>query len=138
MKADMNVRNTRKNLAVDPGVDADSDAVGMLARLIHAQMNAERRPMHVAIKMAKRYFAHICTVLIEEGLRRPEQNIGACEATLSRSLDNVVADLDDVAVTIAEAKIEQRAAERHEKLSDVEEGLDRVTDALEQIEEDHR
>jgi hypothetical protein len=48
----------------DSVTSAEDDAVDALARLIFAQMNSDRRPMHVAIKMARSYFAHICASLL--------------------------------------------------------------------------
>jgi len=136
MKSEVNIVNDSVP-PLDSGDTAKDDAVAALARLIHAQMNVERRPMTTAIAMAKQYLAHICGTLVREGLRRPEMPAAACEAALSHTLDMAIADLDDAAISIAEAK-EEPPGECRDRLSEVEENLERVTEALEQIEEDQR
>ncbi len=57
------------------------------------------------------------------------------EPTLSKRLDAVIADLDDVATTLAEAK-EEPLLESHRKLNEAEQDIEKVTDALESIEEE--
>jgi hypothetical protein len=69
-------------------------------------------------------------------LRRPEED-GECESTLSKRLNMVFADLEDVAITLAEAK-EEPLSESHRKLSDAEEDLEKAADALERIGEEER
>ena len=57
------------------------------------------------------------------------------EPTLSKRLDAVIADLEDVATTIAEAK-EEPLSESHQKLSEAENDIEEVAESLERIEED--
>ncbi len=64
-----------------------------------------------------------------------EEDAGEREPTLSRRLDAVIADLDDVATTLAEAN-EEPLSGSHQKLSEAEEDIEKVTDALEGIEEE--
>jgi hypothetical protein len=120
----------------DSGTNADNEAVEVLAGFIYAQMNIDRRPMDVAIEMARNYLADIRRVLIEQNLRRPE-DAREPEPTLWKTLDGVIADLDDVATTLAEAK-EEPPPESHQKLREAEKDIAKVTDKLERIEEERR
>jgi hypothetical protein len=60
---------------------------------------------------------------------------GEREPTLSKKLDVAIADLDDVATTLAEAQ-EEPPLESHRKLSEAEKDIEEITDALERIEEE--
>ncbi len=66
-----------------------------------------------------------------------DNDAGERDPTLSKKLDAAIADLDDVATTIAEAK-EEPPLESHRTLSEAEEDIERITDALESIEEEDR
>ena len=64
-----------------------------------------------------------------------DNDAGERDATLSKKLDTAIADLEDVATTLAEAK-EEPPLESHQTLSEAEKDIEKITDALERIEEE--
>jgi hypothetical protein len=66
---------------------------------------------------------------------KAENDADEREPTLSKRLDIAIANLDDVATTLAEAK-EEPLLESHRKLNEAEKDIEKVTDTLESIEEE--